>query len=190
MRPLYLDIDDCVADSGGVLRDIIRVVTKDRVQLKYEHILDYDYTNNKDAEGNSIDRRAWDEAHDIFSTPEVLSKIEPFPDAVPAIKELQQVFDVHFITTRLHKSRIPTIQWLDRLGTGPYSVHFVEKRRKHLSASDSVVAAVEDDIVQSELYWRKGIRCFMPARPWNAGGLNRFDGWADLTIALKRLAKP
>lgn len=188
MRPLYLDIDDCVADSGDTLRNVIKVVTKGHVNLRYEHILDYEYTLNKDDNGHSINLREWDEAHAIFATAEVLSGIKPFPDAIEAIKELKGLFDVHFITTRLHSARVPTIQWLDGLGVGPYSVHFVTKRKKHEAASDSVVAAVEDDPVQAELYWRKGIKCFVPARPWNTVVSNRYSSWHGILSELKRLA--
>lgn len=187
MRPLYLDIDDCVADSGDTLRHIIKTVTKGHVDLKYEHIRDYVYTRNTDANGRSIDQRTWDEAHDLFSTAEVIVQMKPIEGAVEAIKELQGLFDIHFITTRLHNARVPTIQWLDKLSIGPYSVHFVTKRKKHEAASKSVVAAVEDDPVQVELYREKGVYCLVPARPWNTMVGGRFDSWAEIHQNLKSL---
>lgn len=186
MPSVYVDIDDCVADSGDALRHAVKIVTKGHVDLKYEHILDYDYPNNLDGSGHELGRDAWAAAHDLFSTAEFLSDVKPFPGAVDALKELQTFLDVHFITTRLHSARIPTLQWLDRLNLGPFSVHFVSRRRKHEAVSDAVVAAIEDDPVQADLYRGKGVPCYILAHPWNAAASGRCNDWPSIVESIKR----
>jgi 5'(3')-deoxyribonucleotidase len=192
-RRLGIDIDNCVASTDAVIRQILRDVTNGRVNLQYEEICEFDYHGPLccDANGERIDERTWKEVHNRFSEPNVVLSIEPIPGAVEAIQALQSDFEIHFVTTRKPQARAATIHWLDRQDMAkhrPYSVHFVAHREKHEVLSN-LAAAIDDDLAQATLFAEHGVRSILLAHPWNQasdGSLERVPSWRDILRLLKK----
>jgi len=190
-RRLCVDIDNCVAATDAVMRRIISAVTDGRVNFRYDDIREFDYHGIlcKDCDGNGIDEAIWKRVHDQFSEPDVVGNIEPLPGAVETLRILQQEFEIHFVTTRKPRSRVATIDWLDRLALDsdrPYWTHFVAHREKH-EVITGIAAAIDDDACQAESFQGCGVRAIVLAHPWNYHlklGIERFVTWTEIADAL------
>ncbi len=169
------------------MRRIISEVTNGRVNFQYKHICEFDYhgPSCSDASGERIDEVTWKEVHNRFSEPAVILGIEPVPGALEAIYALQNEFVIHFVTTRKPSARAATIGWLDRCGIGArrqYSLHFVAHREKHVVLSN-LSAAIDDDLVQANLFATHGVRSILLAHPWNlvpGAAVERVSAWSDI----------
>ena len=108
-----IDIDNTIAQTDKVVRRVIAEVTGGRVQLEYDDIVTFNYYECRDSKGNRITKDEWKVVHDLFSEPENLLSVEPFPGAVDAIRALAERGVVHLATSRLAKARKTTVEWLD-----------------------------------------------------------------------------
>ena len=194
-RPkLGVDIDNVLANADAALRRIIRRETAGLVDLAYEDIREFDYRLNRDRNGRSIDDETWQRVHSAFSTAEILFSLPVIAGAVDGLRSLSDVFDIHFVTSRLPAARIPTERWLETLGLDfSYEVHFARHREKHLYPL-GLTAVVEDDREQAALFADAGVASVLLAHPWNElgsayhpQGIIRRESWSEIVACALQL---
>jgi 5'(3')-deoxyribonucleotidase len=191
---LCIDIDNVIAQTDVVMRRVIREYTKEGVKLEYEDIKEFDYWKCNDAAGQAISKDDWDEVHPVFSRPENLMEIQPFPGVQDLLRKLSETFAVHLATSRLHEARLTTVEWLEHHKfLKPYDLHFLKHGEKHSSLA-RFFAAVEDDYAQARSFAHAGTKCYLIRHPWNRtkdplSGLHWVHDWAELAPRLLRLAE-
>lgn len=165
-RPICIDIDNVIAQTDTVIREIIREYTGGRVDLNYQDIVEFDYWKCKDAGGNTISRQEWNDVHDLFSEPSNLLRVAPYPDIKEWLQSLAEGYDIHLATSRLPRARKGTVAWLEEHSLQSHSLHFLPHRQKHLIFRNMEMA-VEDDYDQALCFAHEGIKCFLISHPWN-----------------------
>ncbi len=187
-KHLCFDIDNVLAQTDQAMRKVIREFTRGRVDLEYEHVIDFAYYECKDAGGNSITRGEWAEIHELFSEPEILLTIQPFTGVQANLRHLSEEYEIHFATSRLPKARRTTIEWLERHAFPAHNLHFLKHGKKHESLC-RLEAAVEDEYEQARAYVEIGIPCYLIKHPWNANKPSQPNlfwvvGWPELVKQL------
>ncbi len=186
---LCVDIDNVLARTDEVMREVIREWTQGRVELAYEDIKRFNYWECRDTNGNSITRDDWRKVHEEFSQPKYLSAIQPIEGAVETLKNLSQFYDLHLATSRLASARLATVEWLARHSFPKHDLHFLQHGEKHVSLGQ-FLASVEDDPAQAEAFADHGtIMSFVLAHPWNdccveRANLRRVADWPQLASEL------
>ena len=163
-----IDIDNVIAQTDAVMRRVIAEFTGGRVELEYDDVVTFNYHECRDPKGERITKDEWKLVHDRFSEPKNILSIEPMPGAVDAINCLVEVGTVHLATSRTHKARKPTIDWLERHKFSERcDLHFLKHGEKH-AALKQFTAAVEDDYDQAVGYAMiGGTPCYLMLHPWN-----------------------
>ena len=187
-RRLCVDIDNVIADTDVVMRQVIRDYTGGRVNLAYEQITDFDYYKCQDSNSSCISREEWGEIHRLFSEDRFLLQIKPVEGAAEALTRLGQKFTIHLATSRLPAARKATIVWLEEHQFPPHDIHFLKHREKHVSLG-RFFAAVEDHYEQAADFGAAGTPCYLIRHPWNRNKPSRtnvswVDGWPELTATL------
>src|SRR2546428_7994521 len=180
--PICVDIDNVIARTDEVMRELIRLHSKEGVDLRYEDITTFNYWQCVDQQGRRLAKSEWDSIHLKFAQNSLVS-IQPYENIQVHLNRLAERFEVHLATSRLPEGRQSTLDWL-KTHNIPYSqVHFVDHRMKH-ELPQAFVAAIEDDREQAELFLDRGVRAFLLAHPWNIlpvnSGLRRVQGWEGL----------
>ena len=191
MHRLCVDIDNVIARTDEVMRNVITQFTNGRVNYKYSHIVEFDYHKCFDASGSACTKEEWRHIHDRFSDPEIILSVPPMEGARENLIMLSSTFDIHLATTRLPKARGATLEWLTREGFPPFDIHFLKHGEKHVSMSN-FFAAIEDHYDQAVAFATHGIRCFLLRHPWNQTkpareGIEWVDNWNELTRRLLAL---
>ena len=124
-KDFCIDIDNTIAQTDKVMRELIAEVTEQRVQLNHEDIVTFNYYECRDGRGNRISKEEWNEVHDRFSESENVMRIEPITDAVEGLRQIAEHGHVHLATSRLRKARAATVQWLDHHGFPDHDLHFL-----------------------------------------------------------------
>jgi uncharacterized HAD superfamily protein len=163
---LCVDIDNVVAQTDSVMRELIRRHTRDRVALKYADIIQFNYSECRDDRGNAISDSEWHEVHELFSREEVIHRLEPFDGVREHLVDLSRICELHFVTSRRRSAWASTAVWLERHSFPEHSLHFLARGKKHVCLS-GFVAAIEDDREQAIAFARAGIPCVLLAHPWN-----------------------
>lgn len=163
-----IDIDNVIAQTDVVMRRVIAEFTGGRVTLEYDDVVTFNYHECRDTKGGHITKEEWGQVHDRFSDPENILSIEPMPGAVQAIGRLVEIATVHLATSRMHKARKATIDWLEENKFSQRcDLHFLKHGEKH-AALKHFTAAVEDDYDQAVGYAMiGGTPCYLVRHPWN-----------------------
>ena len=190
---LCLDIDNCLARTDEVMRQLVRDYTQGRVNLECEDIKQFNYYECKDSRGNSITKPEWDEVHKTFSQPENILRLAPLEGVPGCLRQLGEFFGLHLATTRRPEARRPTIEWLEKYEFPKHDLHFLGHGEKHASLA-RFFAAVEDHYEQATAFALTQTPCFLIKYPWNRGrkkthGIEWVAGWRDLTDRLVRVGK-
>lgn len=190
-RPrLCIDIDNVIAQSDALMRQVIAEVTGGRVELRYEDVVEFDYRQCPDPRGACLQRDEWTQVHDVFS--DRVLQVEPYPGIQAILKELSETFELHLATSRLYRARAGTIAWLERHDfPQDLRLHFLRSGEKHLAVG-RFFASVEDELAQAVSFAQAGIHSFVLAHPWNAKGqdglVHRYASWPEIKDALLELA--
>jgi uncharacterized HAD superfamily protein len=166
MPALCFDIDNVIAQTDEVMRQVIDDYTGSWVKLSYEHVVEFNYYEVKDADGYGITRDEWREIHDRFSEPRYLLAIQPYPGVQRHLRKLGEKFELHLATSRLLRARRATIEWLEMHHIPAHDLHFLKHGQKHVSLG-TFTAAVEDDYQQAVAFAQAGTPCYLLAHPWN-----------------------
>ena len=188
MPAVCIDIDNVLARTDEIMREVIYEHTHGRVKFDYQDIVEFDYWKCKDQSGNGITKKEWTRIHDLFSEPRYLWKVLPYSGAIRELRRLAKTFDIHVATSRLPKARKTTIDWIESFGFPPHDLHFVKHGQKHVSLG-TFVAAVEDHYEQAADFAKSGTPCFLLEHPWNSRkprrkNLFRVKTWSELRSQL------
>lgn len=203
-RPrICIDIDNVIAGSDSLMREIIREQTGGRVNLAYEEVKHFDYRQCVDSLGQSLCRGdeergtpdEWLVTHNVFSRR--VGELMPYPGIQRTLSRLSERFELHFATSRLSMARTATSQWLaDHEFPDDIRLHFLQRGEKHLSLGH-FFASVEDDLEQAMAFAHAGVHSFVLAHPWNTLDadddlrsvfVHRFQSWDEIGPALIHLA--
>jgi cytidine deaminase len=189
-KRICIDIDNVVARTDEILRNVIKQATAGRVDLSYEHISVFNYWQCNDANGNGITRDEWRVIHDQFSTREILLSIPVVQDSLPSLERIGESYAIHFATSRLPAARSATIEWLDANGFPPHDLHFLKHGEKHVTLGGFDVS-VEDDPAQVSAFDSAGFGLnIVMNHPWNtalqeSGTIRRAHSWAEIERMLR-----
>jgi len=185
-----VDIDNVIAKTDEVMREVIRAHSRLHVDLSYDDIVCFEYWMCRDRAGRRFDKIEWKKIHKEF-TRNYLLQIVPFDNINRYLNTIGGKFDVHLATSRLDDGQEATRMWLDEYGIPYRKLHFVPEGTKHL-INEHFAAAIEDDREQGYAFYSKGIPVFLLAHPWNVVGayspLNRVKDWGQVTSGLLNLA--
>lgn len=194
MKPkLCIDIDNVIADTDVVVRQVIREYTGNQVRLERDDIIEFDYFRCLDVDGHCIDRDDWNAVHHLFAEPRYLMQIQPLPGAIQGLHQLAKCATLHIATSRLPKARKATIEWLEHWCVPAHDLHFVKHKEKHASLG-AFLAAVEDHYEQAVEFAKRNTECLLIDHPWNASKekiehISWVESWPELTERLLTLIK-
>jgi 5'(3')-deoxyribonucleotidase len=185
---LCIDIDNVIAQTDRVMRQVIHHHTGGQIDLSYEDIVEFDYYRCQDANGRTISKEQWRDIHDLFSEPHHLMVIEPFPGAQEQLRRLSERFDIHYATSRLPKAWRTTIEWLAEHEFPMRCLHFLTHGEKH-ACLGGFFAAVEDHYEQAAAFASVKTPCFLIEHPWNKTkpaipAVHWVKGWEQLAEIL------
>ncbi len=163
-----MDIDNVVAQTDVVIRDLIRRHTASRVNLGYEDIRDFDYWKCLDCNGGQITRLEWDMVHDKFSTPEVIGALLPLEGAQKQLIALRDTYSVHLVSSRKPGAHVATEHWLAKHAIPFDELIFTTHGRKH-ELPGKYVLVVEDHYEQAKAFAENGVKAILVDHPWNRG---------------------
>ncbi|MCX5646049.1 MAG: hypothetical protein NTZ17_15425 [Phycisphaerae bacterium] len=182
---LVVDIDNVVARTDEVMRDVIKNRSKEGVNLRYEDVKHFNYWECVDTEGRRITKDEWTSTiHPVFSEQANILRIEPYCEIQGFLCELIDAdYQIHLVTSRLEQARVPTILWLDRHKIPHNALHFVKHGTKHI-VFRTCVAIIEDDLDQARKFAEQGIQSYLLAHPWNdcgvADNIMRVRDWHEI----------
>ena len=190
MQHLCIDIDNVLAKTDTLIRELIRKHTKGRVSLGYEDVIVFDYRQCLDSNGNKLTNEEWTQIHDEFSKEENILDLSPFSGVQAYLQMLINAgFELHFATSRLPQARIPTIKWLENHAFPNHRLHFVNHREKHIVLG-TFFAVIEDDLEQAKEFARQETLAYVIAHPWNVTDntehLFRVKDWKDICEQLRK----
>ena len=181
---LFFDIDNVIANTDPVIRNIIREHTNGRIDLSQEDVVEFNYCSCPTKTGQLLSKSEWDEVLSIFSTPKVLNSIEVFPGVQNYLDRLSKRYKIQLATSRSPETKEATIAWMQENRLDGYEVHFLDHGKKHeaLRAADVIV---EDYYEQAASFAQNGTRCFVFRYPWNAEkpplpSIEWVEGWDEL----------
>jgi len=187
-----VDIDNVIAKTDEVMREVIRAHSRLHVDLAYDDVVCFEYWMCRDRAGRRFDKNEWKKIHKEF-THSYLLQILPFDNIARYLKTIGGKFDVHLATSRLDDGQEATRVWLDQHSIPYRKLHFVPEGTKHL-INEQFIAAIEDDREQGYAFYGKGVLVFLLAHPWNVVGpyspLKRVEDWDRVTSELLNLAVP
>jgi uncharacterized HAD superfamily protein len=189
---LCIDIDNVIARTDEVMRQVIREFTDGRVDLDYNDIIEFDYHKCIDRNGRNITKGEWKSIHDLFSEPRYLWTIQPEEGVHDHLVKLSGKFDIHFTTSRLPRARRTTIEWLENYDFPAHDLHFLKHGEKH-SSLGQFIAAVEDHYEQAIEFAKSGTPCYILEHPWNRAkpviaDVHWVKNWSALAPQLLALA--
>lgn len=189
---ICIDIDNVIAKTDEVMREVIQAHSKSHVDLAYEDVVCFEYWRCRDRMGRRFDKNEWRKIHEEFTHSHLL-EIVPFENVATHLGVISGRFDVHIATSRLKDGQEGTRVWLRRRGLPHKKLHFIAEGTKHL-IDEQFVAAIEDDREQAYAFYSQGVQGYLLAHPWNTVGphspLKRMRDWEQLTRELLNLPLP
>ncbi len=189
MPAICVDIDNVVARTDEVMREVIRDYSSGRVDLGYDDVVCFDYWMCRDRYGRRFEGSEWPNIHEEFSRNH-LFRIAPYDNIKNYLQQIAERFEVHLATSRLAEGREATIQWLSQHEIPYGELHFVAHGEKHL-IGQQFVGVVEDDREQGYAFSARGVRVFLLAHPWNHVGsysaLRRLGSWEEINREIVNL---
>jgi len=186
---ICVDIDNVIAKTDVVMRQVILANSSSQVDLGYEDVVCFEYWKCRDRLGRRLDHSEWKKIHEEF-TRNHLMHISPFDNISHHLESIGKKFNVHLATSRLDDGQEYTRLWLRQHSISFDKLHFVPEGTKHL-IGEHFVAAVEDDREQGYAFYGKGVQVFLLAHPWNTVGpyspLRRVVDWGQLISELFNL---
>ena len=163
--PICIDIDNTVADTDTVMRRLMRDASHGRVNLVHEDVICYEYWKCRDEKGNRLTSDEWKKVVSDFHREGLLDAL-PFDDTIHQLKRLQEVFEVHLVTSRDSASASLTKSWLTQHGIPHDFIHFVLHGEKH-RLPVAFTQAVDDDREQAYAFYSVGVHSVLISQTWN-----------------------
>jgi len=185
---LVIDIDNVIACTDEVMRDVIKKHSADHVDFCYEDIKHFDYSKCIDRKGRRLKKGEWHLIHEKFSREEYILRIQPYSDIQTYLSKLSNVgYYIHLVTSRLKIARESTVKWLNNYEIPHHGLHFVKHRCKHL-IFQNCAGVIEDDLDQAREFANLGISTCLLAHPWNnvhkTEFITRAQNWEEIVEIL------
>lgn len=175
---ICVDIDNVVAQTDVVMRDLIYRYTGGRVKLLYEDIREFDYWKCPDCNGGQLTKEQWDEVHNLFSMPQVVSELLLIDGAQAQINALGEKYSVHLVTSRKPSVLEATWHWLTKHGIRFDDLVFAPHGGKH-KLPTRYAFVIEDHYEQAKAFAEDGVNAILIDHPWNRGKpSHKFLSWA------------
>ena len=91
MPSICIDLDNVIAKTDEVMREIIHQISAEDVDLKYEDVVCFEYWKCRDRRGRRISRAEWNNVHQEF-TRNHLMRIQPFKNINKHLELIVQRF--------------------------------------------------------------------------------------------------
>lgn len=188
MRPIYIDIDDVLAESTRACVNMARELFGREVD--YESIHTFDLRESFGFTQEELDR-----FFDAFHRPDVLLSFEPIPGAIPVLEDwAAKGIPICVVTGRLASSYDASLEWLNRCSIPFDSLVMVDKYARLNVDNGGAVSldqlsemtfqlAIEDSLEMATfLSAEMGIPVLLFDRPWNQtavvdDGIRRCVDW-------------
>lgn len=185
---LVIDIDNVIAYTDEIMRDIIKKCSENHVDFCYEDIKDFDYAKCTDRQGRRLKEGEWHVIHEKFSREENILRIRPYSQIQTYLSKLSDTgYSIHLVTSRLNIARGSTVTWLKKYEIPHHGLHFVKHRCKHL-IFQNCAGVIEDDLDQASEFANIGISTYLLAHPWNnvhkAELITRAPNWDEIVEIL------
>ncbi|TKJ39437.1 MAG: hypothetical protein CEE38_01480 [Planctomycetes bacterium B3_Pla] len=185
---LVIDIDNVIACTDEVMRDVIKKYSVNHVDFCYEDIKHFDYAKCLDRQGKRLKEDEWHLIHDKFSREENILRIQPYSDIQTHLSSLSDAgYCIQLVTSRLNSARESTVTWLNKHEIPHHGLHFVKHRCKHL-IFQNCAGVIEDDLDQAREFANLEISSYLLAHPWNnvhkTEFLTRAQNWEEIVDIL------
>lgn len=185
---LVIDIDNVIACTDEVMRDVIKKHTANHVDFRYEDIKDFDYAKCTDQQGRRLKGGEWHVIHKEFSKEENILRIQPYSQIHTYLSKLSDIgYSIHLVTSRLNIARESTVKWLKSYEIPHHGLHFVKHRCKHFMFQNCA-GVIEDDLGQANEFANLEISTYLLAHPWNnlnqTEFITRTHNWEEIVEIL------
>jgi len=167
MKTVLIDIDDTLANTNATLLKFVNESSGHN--YKYEQI------TRAMREDPSSDYDSW--AQKFLRRPELVARIEPFPDALNAVRALAEAgYELHTVSARREVLHQTTIDWLDANGFLSYITKVHGRRagqrgfefKMAIASETDPLAAFDDTYEVTAVLAELGVKTYLISRPWNA----------------------
>lgn len=118
------------------------------------------------------------DVYHFINDPAIYDEVKPYPGAVNFVRDLRKIGEVVFVTSAAEGTEGRKFKWLCDLGLFPSGpdplLSYIEARNKRLIATRYLI---DDHTVNTATALGTGITL---ARPWNVGGVNRYETYEDI----------
>ena len=191
MLPIYVDIDDVLADTSSCL---IHIAEKEfRKKVPFEELISFDLKVSFD-----LTQDEYDHFMEMVHQPDEILNIAPIPDAIQALRHwMASDYEISIVTGRPTTTYDTTLEWLTRHEV-PYDHFFIVDKYSRQGMDNKMALsmqalskmkfcfAIEDSYDMAvHLAGSMDTEVFLYDRPWNRGpGLNgkirRFQSWEEI----------
>lgn len=194
-----VDIDNVLAETDSVMREIIRVATVSKenpsgIKYEYEDIVEFEYNLCKNSAGLSVSKDVWNAVHQVFQDPNsgYVDSIRPMSGSLDGLLALAQEWDIWIVTSRHDGALKKATEWVERHFPGfSANVHSSFGRPGKWAVSE-FYAAVDDHLETAAGFADNGVQSFVYHRKWNQRAavdprLRVVTDWPHLVHELHRL---
>ncbi len=183
-QPICIDIDNVVAQTDAVLRELICRHTSGRVVLDYADVVEFEYWKCRDSKGDCITRDEWSIIHEAFSCADTIRAIRPMAGIEGHLRLLRDRYRLDFVTSRLTKAQSATEEWLVAHGVPFDRLIFTQHGSKHL-LPERYAVVIEDHYEQAAAFAERGTKVLLLVHPWNRvkrriPGIEWVESWKEM----------
>ena len=192
MPPIYVDIDDVLADTSGSL---ISIAEKEfQKQVPFEELTCFDLKISFD-----LTQEEYELFLNLAHEPDIILGLEPYSDAIDAVKRwIASGNEICIVTGRPTTTYETTLEWLARHNI-PFNDFFMVNKYARPGMDETIALSMQafsemkfqfavEDSYDMAVYLAETMdtQVFLYDRPWNRstnqnGKIKRFQNWLDIT---------
>jgi uncharacterized HAD superfamily protein len=192
MPPIYVDIDDVLADTSGSL---INIAEKQfQKQVPFEELTCFDLKISFD-----LTQEEYELFLNLAHEPDIILGLEPYSDAIDAVKRwIASGNDICIVTGRPTTTYETTLEWLARHNV-PFNDFFMVNKYARPGMDETIALSMQafsemkfqfavEDSYDMAVYLAETMdtQVFLYDRPWNRsnnqnGKIKRFQNWVEIT---------
>jgi 5'(3')-deoxyribonucleotidase len=173
---LCVDIDNVLAQTDAVMREIIRVATVSKenpsgIWYEYEDITHFEYDLCTNSAGLCVSKQVWNAVHQLFQDPNsgYVDLIRPMAGALEGLNTLAERWDIWIVTSRHSGALKKASDWVERHFPGFSRNVRSSYQRKGKWEVSPFQAAVDDHLETAVGFANLAVRSFVYTHPWNRG---------------------
>ena len=191
MPPIYVDIDDVLADTSGSL---INIAEKEfQKQVPFEELTCFDLKISFD-----LTQEEYELFLNLAHEPDIILGLEPYSDAIDAVKRwIASGNEICIVTGRPTTTYETTLEWLARNNV-PFNDFFMVNKYARPGMDDTIALSMQafsemkfqfavEDSYDMAVYLAETMdtQVFLYDRPWNRstnlnGKIKRFQNWVEI----------